>query len=93
LTKYFVKNWIGCHEVLEFDVIPIEYDDEDNGPYGQIDTGIRNWINNQNLGERRALFPMEMWNMWNTDTFNRLGHIQQVRCDRLGVIWLLTIKC
>lgn len=49
---------------MEFERIPIEFDDEINGPYGIADEWIRDWIEDENENSD-ALFPMELWNLSN----------------------------
>ena len=49
---------------MEFEPIPIEFDDQVNGPYGIADEWIRDWIEDENENSD-ALFPMELWNLSN----------------------------
>uniref|UniRef100_A0A914HEF1 Uncharacterized protein n=1 Tax=Globodera rostochiensis TaxID=31243 RepID=A0A914HEF1_GLORO len=63
LAHYFVLTWIGCDSVMGIEPID-EFDDEDEyGAYGLVDQHIRNWIEQNGYQQRRALFPMEIWNM------------------------------
>ena len=47
---------------MEFEPIPIEFDDQVNGPYGISDEWIRDWIEDSKENSD-AFFPMELWNM------------------------------
>lgn len=58
LLKYFVFTWIGPHYVLQQQPIVQEQEDANHGAH--VDRWIRGWIQNENLGNRMALFPIQV---------------------------------
>jgi hypothetical protein len=48
---------------MQFEPIPVNDDDDEDGPYYLVDEWIRDWIENDGLAHKGAVFPMEMWNM------------------------------
>ena len=58
---YFVKTWLGCRRIIESPPIPIE--NNEFGPFGEIDIFIRQWITVNNFANTGAIIRPEFWNV------------------------------